>query len=221
MSARMENVREALDWLDSRAGNLLLQERKSLLVAALLEVEEWEARDEQFNRHVETMIEPELLRRAEAVEARADRLAALLRAALDYTGVDLDDTAEQLASLGAPSWVVAARAALADDGGAQAHSAAVWHRVGQERDALAVQLAHQWGWPDGESVLQRLRGDRTAALTTFCEDALRIYLGVKHDLSLAADGGVELEGGGSSPTPTTGDNSVSAGAQATSGEPPR
>jgi len=44
MSARMEKVREALDWLDSRSGNLFLQERKSLLVAALLEVEEWEAR---------------------------------------------------------------------------------------------------------------------------------------------------------------------------------
>jgi len=48
----------------------------------------------------------------------------------------------------------------------------------RERDALAVQLAHEWGWPDGDSVLTRLTGNRTAALVTFTDQALVVYLGV-------------------------------------------
>lgn len=45
-------------------------------------------------------------------EVEANRLRGILREALGYTGVDLEDTAERLSALGAPTWVVAARVAL-------------------------------------------------------------------------------------------------------------
>lgn len=46
-----------------------------------------------------------------------------------------------------------------------------------ERGALAIQLAHEWDWPRvPDAVLTRLRGDRTAALITFHEDAVRAAL---------------------------------------------
>ena len=48
-----------------------------------------------------------------------------------------------------------------------------------QRDALAAQLAHEWGWPagSGSAVLDRLFGDRTTMLNTFTEEAARLYLG--------------------------------------------
>jgi hypothetical protein len=58
------------------------------------------------------------------------------------------------------------------------HTAARYHELWRERDALAEQLAHEWGWPSGDSVLTRLRGDRTTALITFTERAYLKFLGV-------------------------------------------
>ncbi len=62
-----------------------------------------------------------------------------------------------------------------------------YHNATRERDALAQQLAHEWGWPDRESVLTRLRGDRTAALATFTDDAYLAYLGAALDRHTKAD----------------------------------
>jgi len=76
MSARMEKVREALRWVDF--DNLSVKAQDDV-AAALAEVEEWETRLAQFERHVEQVIEPTLLARAEAAEAEADRLKAALR----------------------------------------------------------------------------------------------------------------------------------------------
>jgi hypothetical protein len=43
----------------------------------------------------------------------------------------------------------------------------------RQRDALATQLAIEWGWgTDREAVLTRLTGNLTAALTTFSDAAL-------------------------------------------------
>jgi 2-polyprenyl-6-methoxyphenol hydroxylase-like FAD-dependent oxidoreductase len=54
-----------------------------------------------------------------------------------------------------------------------------YHERCRERDALAVQLAQSWDWPaEPHAVLGRLTGDRTAALTTFSEEAVATYLGV-------------------------------------------
>lgn len=50
-------------------------------------------------------------------------------------------------------------------------------------DALAWQLAHEWGWPNAESVLTRLSGDRTTLLVTFTEEAVLAYLGEGSDAS--------------------------------------
>lgn len=54
-----------------------------------------------------------------------------------------------------------------------------WSIACRERDALAIQLAYEWGWPpEPDAILTRLRGDRTAALITFHEEAMWRYLGV-------------------------------------------
>lgn len=65
-----------------------------------------------------------------------------------------------------------------EDDESKAKIASVLLEMKRERDALALQVAHEWGWPDAESVLTRLSGDRTSALATFTEEALRAYLGV-------------------------------------------
>lgn len=66
-------------------------------------------------------------------------------------------------------------------------SAARYHETQNEVNALAEQLAYEWGWPDRTSVLQRLRGNKTAALTTFTEDAYKAFLGISNPATNASE----------------------------------
>ncbi len=73
MSGRMEKTREALGlWKpEGMKFHGTISHEHKIKDAALVEVEEWETRLAQFECHVEQVIEPTLLARAEAAEATA------------------------------------------------------------------------------------------------------------------------------------------------------